>query len=235
MSRLTYDTKLPEETITAAGTNSVFAALADNTDGTSGDVDGTNLRDGAFVSKHLTTSQPHQELGTVDQGSVSSGTSYGSGTSGAATSWVDIADADLDSPVAVAEGDIVRWMFNPLVGEGVSSGNTPAGTKAQQVYYWRVLLKYNTGGGTLTTVIQQPMGYGLKTRSGNDASISGADGDNATSWCRNALTGIWINRGNAWTIEGVRLQFRWAVNDGTAAANTIDVCHVNGAVVAERM
>ncbi len=232
MSRISYEHKLPQQTITDTESNSVFAALKANTDGTAGRIDSTNLRASALTSKHLNAAV-HANIGTVDTGSVTAGTTQSSGHGGAATAWVDIADVTLSAPLLAHEGDVVRWMFNPLVGNGTVSGGNQ--TKAQQVYYWRVMLLYNTGGGTLTTVIQQPVGYGMCVRSGNDASTGGGEGDIVAAWCRNALTGIWINRGQAWTIEGVRLQFRWAVNDHASANNTIDTCHVNGAVVLEEM
>tara|TARA_R110000751_G_scaffold191833_2_gene297458 strand:- start:6550 stop:7254 length:705 start_codon:yes stop_codon:yes gene_type:complete len=234
MSRITYDTKQAEAIITEAEANSVFVSLKSASDGTVGDVDATNLRDGALSSKHIAQQQVHQQLGTVDAGSVSSGTTRSSGSAGAATAWVTLADALLNSPLLAVEGDVLRWHFNPLVGDGAASGGST--TKAQQVYYWRVQLLYNTGGGTLVLEIQEPVGYGLCYRSGNDASTGGSEGDLVAPWCRNAIAGIWINRGNTtWNIMGVRLQFRWAVNDHASVANTIDTCHLNGACIMERM
>ena len=234
MSRLSFDTKDPEEVITAAQANRLFVSLKDASDGTAGDIDATNLRDGAFTSKHLDPGVVHVNIGTLDSGAVTAGTTRASGVGGAATAWITIGDCTLSAPVLAQEGDVLRWHFNPLVGDGVTSGGNAY--KAQQVYYWRVSLLYNTGGGTIALVIQQPLGYGMAQRSGNDAISTGSEGDIVAAWCRNAIAGIWINRGNVgWNIEGVRLEFRWAINDNAAAENRIDTCHVHGACVMEQM
>ena len=65
MSRITYDTKQAEAIITEAEANSVFVSLKSASDGTVGDVDATNLRDGALSSKHIAQQQVHQQLGNT--------------------------------------------------------------------------------------------------------------------------------------------------------------------------
>jgi hypothetical protein len=87
-----------------------------------------------------------------------------------------------------------------------------------------VLLDYNDGGGSLSTTIQPPFGYGLATRSGNDASSGGSNGDVVAAWCRNSVSGIHINRTPG---RNLRLQFRFNVNDA-GTANTVETCHCNG-------
>lgn len=235
MSRLSFDTKDPEEVIAATEANRLFVSLKDSSDGTTGDIDATNLRDGAFTSKHLDPDGVHVNIGTLDSGAVNAGTTRASGVGGAATAWITIGDCSLSSPVIAQEGDVLRWHFNPLVGDGVTSGGNAY--KAQQVYYWRVSMLYSippVSGYSL--IIQQPLGYGMAQRSGNDAIATGSEGEIVAAWCRNALAGIWINRGNVgWSIEAVRLEFRWAINDNAAAENRIDTCHVHGACVMEQM
>lgn len=235
MSRFSVTTKRPAQVISVFESNSVFVDLEENTDGTSGRIDASNIRDGAFTSKHLTLNQVHAELNTEDFGSTTSGTTYTSGVGGAATSWTNIfSDINLTNQTLAREGDVFRYHASVLVGESTQSGG--AATKFQQVYFYRIKMLYRNSVGTLLSVqIQEPYGYGLCPRSGNDASPTGSEGDNVANWTRNVMTGVWICRGQTdWEIVGIRVQFRWAKNDA-AIANTIDLLKLSGSVVLERM
>jgi len=225
MSTINPTYPAPSDVITAASLNELFTELKDNTDGTVGRLDASNLRRGAVTSQHIAEGIAYGSLTFAEAGSVTSGTTRSSGTGGAATSWVDLLTVSFTAPVAVAEGAVLRYHFNQLIGDVSSSGG--GSTKAQQVYYLRVLLLFNDGGGTLTTTIQAPVGYGLATRSGNDASVAGSNGDIVAAWTRNSLSGLSINRTAGRSYEGVRLQLRWNVNDA-GTANQVDTCHVNG-------
>jgi hypothetical protein len=215
----------PADTITADSLNDIFVELENNTNGTDGRLDSTNLRRGAVTSKHIAEGAPYNGLTFAEAGTVTGGTVQSSGTGGAATSWVDLLSVSFASPIAAAAGDVLRFHFNQLVGDVTTSGGSS--TKTQQVYYLRVLLDYNDGGGSLSTTIQPPFGYGLATRSGNDASSGGSNGDVVAAWCRNSVSGIHINRTPGRNLEGVRLQFRFNVNDA-GTANTVETCHCNG-------
>ena len=215
----------PSDTITAASLNSVFAELADATDGTSGRVDADNVRRGGVTSKHLAEAVAYGSLKFVEAGSVASGVARSSGVGGAATSWADLLAVTFASPVSAPSGAVLRFHFNQLIGNASTSGG--GSTKSQQVCYLRVILDYNDGGGALTLTLQPPIGYGLSTRSGNDSSVGGSNGDIVAAWCRNSVSGLYINRTAGRNLVGVRLQLRWNVND-SGTPNSVDTCHCNG-------
>jgi len=215
----------PSDVITADSLNDIFLELERNTDGTDGRLDLSNVRRGAITSKHLGESAVYNSVTFSEAGTVTSGTTRSSGTGGAATSWVDLLTVAFVSPLAAPVGAVMRYHFNQLVGDVATSGG--GATKAQQIYYLQVVLDYDDGGGTLSTVIQAPIGYGLANRSGNDGNTGGSNGSIVSAWSRNSLSGIYINRTAGRSLLGVRLQLRWNVNDAVGA-NTVDTCHCNG-------
>tara|TARA_R110002020_G_scaffold48630_2_gene138458 strand:- start:5 stop:703 length:699 start_codon:yes stop_codon:yes gene_type:complete len=215
----------PSDTITADSLNGVFVALADATDGTTGRIDADNIRRGGVSSKHLAEAVAYGSLAFAEAGSVVSGSTRSSGVGGAATSYIDLLAVTFSSPVSAPSGAVLRFHFNQLIGNTATSGG--GSTKSQQVYYLRVLLDYNDGAGALTLTLQPPVGYGLSNRSGNDASVAGSNGDNVSAWCRNSVSGLYINRTAGRNLVGVRLQLRWNVNDA-GSPNTVDTCHCNG-------
>ena len=237
MSRFSVTTKEPEQTISVFEANSVFADLEANTDGTTGRIDASNMRDGAFTSKHIAIDSVHTKLNTEVFGATTgAGSVLTSGVAPATTSWVNLfGDILLTAQTLAREGDVLRYHINILVGDTTDSGGNIY--KAQQVYFYRIKMLYReTGSGTLKSIqIQEPYGYGLCQRSGNDASTTGSAGDAVAAWSRNPMTGLWICRGQVdWELVGIRIQFRWAENDDTVA-NTVAAMQLTGSVVLERM
>lgn len=232
MSQATYTTAVPGSTITAANANAVFEAVEDATDGTAGRIDPDNTRTGAITQQHLESGAVFKNHNAQDVGSVTTGTVQSSGTSGAATSWVQIGEiAITGQPTLATEEAVLRWCFNPMIGDVTSSGGSIF--KAQQVYYLKVALRYDDGAGAVETDITPPFGYGLAQRSSNDSTTTGSEGDIVSAWVRNPLSGIIVNRTADREYISLRLYFRFNVNDNLTTANTVETCHVHSYCFAE--
>ncbi len=231
MSQVEYTTVQANEVITAANTNAVFVAVKEATDGTTGKVDTTNTRTGAITRQHLGANEVYQNHSVVDTGSVTTGTVQSSGTGGAATNWTQVGILPITgTPTFGVNQAVLRYAFNLLIGDVTSSGGSV--TKAQQVYYLKVVLEYNDGGGAAEVDVSPFFGYGLAQRSSNDATTSGSEGDVVAGWCRNPLTGIIINRTASRQYISLKLYFKLNVNDA-ATANTVETCHFHSYAFAE--
>ncbi len=125
---------------------------------------------------------------------------------------------------------VLRYAFNLLIGDVTTSGGSI--TKAQQVYYLKVVLEYNDGGGVLETDVSPFFGYGLAQRSSNDSTTGGSEGDVVSAWTRNPLTGIIINRTASRQYISLKLYFKFNVNDG-GTANTVSTNHYHAYCFAE--
>lgn len=231
MPQVTYTTVQANEVITAANTNAVFTAVEDATDGTTGKIDPDNTGTGAITRQHLGANEVYQNHNAVDNGSVTSGTVRSSGINSAATAWTLVATLPITgTPTFNVNEAVLRYAFNLLIGDVTTSGGSIY--KAQQVYYLKVVLEYNDGGGVLETDVSPFFGYGLAQRSSNDATTSGSEGDVVSAWTRNPLTGIIINRTASRQYISLKLYFKLNVNDG-GTANTVETCHYHSYCFAE--
>lgn len=226
MSRISTTHRAPGSTATAAELNELYTELKNNSDGTTGRIDTTNTRAGAVTKQHLGENAVHSAFSRISTGSTTSGVTRSSGTSGAATTWTDIATLPITGSPALAAGDVVRYHFNQLIGATVASA-----TNAQQIYYLRVVLQYNDGGGAADLVVSPFYGYGLASRSIG----TGSNGENTSAWSRNPVAGIIINRTAGRSYISLRLQILMNQNDNGATANTVETCHVNAVAVVERV
>jgi hypothetical protein len=234
MPHIAAVTKIPEQTITAGSINDLFTQVEAATDGSDGYIDTTNVRDGAITTQHIGADAVHAYAIRSSSGSVTSGTTRSSGDGGVATSWTALSTLSINggSGVALADGDVLRYHFYLLIGDVETSGGST--TKAQQLYYLRVVAVANDGGSDFFVTAQAPLGYGLANRSGNDASTSGSNGDTVAAWCRNAVSGIIVNRTEGRVYKSIILQFVFNVNDHATVSNDVDTCHCSGYAVIER-
>ena len=231
MSQVTYTTVQANEIITAANTNAVFTAVEDATDGTTGRIDTDNTGTGAITGQHLGANEVYQNHSVVDSGSTTSGTVRSSGTGGAATAWTLVATLPITgTPTFNVNEAVLRYAFNLLIGDVTTSGGSV--TKAQQVYYLKVVLEYDDGGGAAEVDVSPFFGYGLAQRSSNDSTTGGSEGDVVSAWTRNPLTGIIINRTAGRQYISLKLYFKLNVNDA-GTANTVETCHVHSYAFAE--
>lgn len=231
MPQVTYSTVRPGALATAANTNALFEAVEDATDGTTGRIDADNTRTGAITTQHLAANTVYKNHNASDVGSTTSGTVQSSGISGAATSWVQVGSLAISgTPTLAVEEAVLRYTFNLMIGDVTTSGGSI--TKAQQVYYLKVALRYDDGAGAVETDISPIFGYGLAQRSSNDSITTGSEGSVIAAWTRNALSGIVVNRTLDRQYLSLKLYIMLNVNDA-GTANTVETCHVHSYCVAE--
>jgi hypothetical protein len=227
MSRISTPHRAPGTTATAAELNEIYTELKENSDGTAGSVDTDNTRAGAVTTQHLAVNAVHTSFSRLSTGSTTTGTTHSSGINGAATAWTDIGTLAITGTPALAAGDVIRYHFNQLIGATVTNN-----TNAQQLYYLRVILQYNDGGGAVDLVTSPIYGYGLASRSAN---FSGSNGENTSAWTRNPIAGIIVNRTASRQYLSLRLQILMNQNDNLANANTVETCHLSAVAIVERL
>jgi len=149
-------------TITAAGVNSPFEQLADATDGTLGRIDPSNVRGEAFNRNHIkATGAPNLSDDELESPEVL----YGNDAAFTGV-WTDI----WVQPVAftVAQNEVLRVHFNPLVTVTDRTGTASVVVRANSAFY---LQAYVTING-VDAPIGLPFGYN---------SICAGDGNTGTS------------------------------------------------------
>jgi hypothetical protein len=187
-------------TITAAGINSPFDSLADATDGTLGRIDPSNTRTEAFNRNHIKgTGSPNISADELEALEVLYGNDPAQ--TGVFTDvWVQ--------PVAftVAQNEVLRVHFNPLVTLTVRNGTASVIVRAESAFY---LQAYVTIAG-VDTAIGAPFGYN---------SICAGDGNTGTNdnktlfYERLPFSAIWMpNVSTAITNIKIKIYFDNATN-----------------------
>lgn len=233
MPRISYSTVEAGDTITAARVGSVFEAVADATDGTTGKIDPDNTASAAITAQHLAPQAVYNNVSASDVGSTTGGTVQSSGIAGAATAWVQVGSLNVTgAPTLTAYEGVLRWNFNLMIGDVTTSGG--AVTKAQQVYYLQARALVDDGGGAYELDISPIFGYGLAQRSSNDVVVAGSEGDVVAAWTRNSCSGVIISTAASRTYLAIKLYFMLAPNDA-GVANTVETCHVHASCFVERI
>lgn len=200
MSTAKFTYQKIRSTITAAGVNSPFDSLADATDGTLGRIDPSNTRTEAFNRNHIKgTGSPNISADELEALEVKYGDDPAQ--TGVFTDvWVQPA------AFTVAQNEVLRVHFNPLVTLTEAAGTASVVVRASSAFYLRA---YVTIGG-VDTPIGAPFGYNsIVAGDGN----TGTSGNKTLFYERLPFSAIWMpNISTAITAIKIKIYFDDATN-----------------------
>lgn len=195
MSKFEYTYQEDQDTITANNLNNPFNGLRDNTDGSAGKIDADNIRAEGINRNHLVPNVINNEF---NKNNTAVNTTYNS------TTWTTVKTLTPSGNPSLISGEVFRCGFHPLIGD-TTEGATSDAQRATTVFYFKIALTINTGGGDFDVDITPPFGHGLIPSGGGN----GATDDGLTTFYERApITAIYIPRAATTTVKAVKLLTR---------------------------
>ena len=194
MSKFEYAYQEQQDVITANNLNNPFSELKDNTDGTSGKIDADNVRTEGINRNHFAPDVINNEF---NKNNTAVNVTYNSET------WVTVKTLTVSGDPSLISGEVFRCGFHPLIG-ATTEGAVSDATRATAIFYFKIAITINTGGGDSDIDITPPFGHGLIASGGGN----GPTDDGITTFYERApIAAVYIPRVTT-TIKAVKLLTR---------------------------
>lgn len=155
-----YQYQQPRSVIDASGVNSLYTAVEDATDGTTGRIDDENTRFEAFNRNHFKDS-PNFTDSYMDVDNVETG--YDPSFTGV---WTDFWNFPIN--LTVGSNEVLRIQFNPLVTTTERQNTAAPAVRANSAFYIQLYVR----SGGVDIPVNAPFGYN---------TICAGDGNTGTS------------------------------------------------------